>query len=98
RIEETVLDDGPIDRVVHVVEDVDVADTNRVIADLCGVLAAARLQVWLPPQPVHIGGALQTFNEVIGNARRTLGVAVDVDPERLGLHQAALAAIYAYPH
>src|SRR6185503_11744697 len=31
-------------------------------------------------------------------ACRALGFAVDVDPERLGFHQPALAAVYAHPH
>ena len=57
---EVFLDHAPVDRVVHVVEDVDVADPDGVGADVVGVLAAARLQVGLPPQPVDVGGALQT--------------------------------------
>ena len=56
------------------------------------------LQVGLPPQPVDVGGASQTLEEVVGDARRPLRLAVDVDPERLGLHQAALAPVDADPH
>src|SRR4029079_5020786 len=55
--EQVVLDDTPIHGVVHVVEDVDVADAHRVIADLCGILAAGRLQILLPQQALPVGGA-----------------------------------------
>src|SRR5262249_52359514 len=92
-------DDAPVDRVVHVVEEVDVADAHRVFADLGGVLAAPGLQVRLPPQPALAGGALQTLDEVVGDARWPLGLAVDVDPERLGLHHPATALpINPHPH
>ena len=81
------------------VEQVDVADPDREVADLVGVLAGPGGQVGLPPQPVDVSGAPQRFHEVVGDAGRPLGLAVDVDPERLGLDQAAaLAAVDANSH
>ena len=52
-------------------------------------VAAARLHVALPPQPVNGSGPEQPLQEVVGDARRHLGFLVDVDPERLGFDQAA---------
>ena len=45
-----------------------------------------------------VGRAPQAFEEVVGDARRPLRLAVDVDPERLGLDQSALASVDADPH
>src|SRR6185437_3894587 len=96
---EVVLDDAPVHRVVHVVEQVDVGDPDRELVDLGGVLAAARLEISLPAQPVDIGGLAQALEEVVRDARRHLSLAVDVDPERLRFNEAALAfPIYPDPH
>ena len=80
------------------VEDVDVGDAHRILADLGRRPRGAGLQIGLPPQPVDVGGALQALEEVVGDAGRALGFAVDVDPERLGLDQPALASVDAHPH
>src|SRR6202165_1504749 len=95
---QVVLDDAPVDGGVHGVEQVEVGEPDRVFADLVGVLAGAGFEVGLPPQPVDVGGALQLLQEVVADAGGHQGVAVDVDPERLGLDQAALAAVDADPY
>src|SRR6185369_13757167 len=50
-----------------------------------------------PPQPVHVGAALQLVEEVVAEAGGHPGIAIDVDPKRLGLDQPARAAVYAHP-
>ncbi|CKR79162.1 Uncharacterised protein [Mycobacterium tuberculosis] len=95
---QVVLDHTPIDSVVHVVEQVDIGDPDRELVDLRRIIPAARLQIALPAQPINRRGPVQTREEVVGNAGRHLGFPVDVDPERLGFDQAALAAIDTNSH
>lgn len=72
------------------VEQVDVADPDRKLPDLSGVFPGSGREVGLPAQSVDLGGLQQACHEVIGNARRGLGLPVEVDPERLGLDEARL--------
>ena len=60
---QVILDDAPVDGVVHVVEQINVGEPHRVFAHLLGILAAAGREVGRPPQPVHVGGALQLVEE-----------------------------------
>ena len=62
------------------------------------LVAAARLHIALPPQPVNGSGPEQALQEVVGDARRHLGFLVHMDPERLGFDQAAVASVDADPH
>ena len=79
------LDDAPEHRVVHVVEQIDVGEPDRVFADLVGILAVPGRKVGRPTETVDVSGALQPFQEALADAGRHQGGAVDVDPERLGL-------------
>ena len=83
-----VLDDAPVDGVIHVVEQVDVGEPDWVVTDLGGVFPISGLEVGRPFQPVDVGGCVQPFQELVADARRHQGVGVDVDPERLGFDQA----------
>src|SRR6202012_5041860 len=70
---EVVLDHAPVDRVVHVVEQIYVGHPDGEFVDFGGPgswIAAPRLQVTLPPQPVDGGGLVQAGQEVVRDARR----------------------------
>ena len=45
---------------------------------------------------MHVGGALEFVEEVVAQAGGHPGVAIDVDPKRLGLDQPARAAVDAH--